>query len=111
MIYRSTGSSYTCLFLFAVAFRKDAEASHSRYLLHLQVALVCCDRHRLSGVGFASNTVRTYMLTDYRLFNSTCRTKPSLLYTIGTYHKLEAHADRLTVMIFLRKFTSEIESA
>ena len=34
-IYRYTGNSYTCLFLLAVALRKDAEASYSRYLLHL----------------------------------------------------------------------------
>ena len=65
-IYRYTGNSYTCLFLLAVAFRKDAEASYSRYLLHLQVVIVCCSKHRLSVVGFAGNTVRIYMLTDYR---------------------------------------------
>ena len=66
-IYRYTGNSYTCLFLLAVAaFRKDAEASYSRYFLHLQVVIVCCSRHRLSVVGFAGNTVRIYMLTDYR---------------------------------------------
>ena len=65
-IYRYTGNSYTCLFLLVVALRKDAEASYSRYPLHLQVAIVCCSRHRLSVVGFAGNTVRIYMLTDYR---------------------------------------------
>ena len=52
--------------MLAVALRKDAEASYSRYLLHLQVVIVCCSRHRLSVVGFAGNTVRIYMLTDYR---------------------------------------------
>ena len=63
-IYRYTGNSYTCLFLLAVALRKDAEASYSRYLLHLQVVIVCCSRHRLSVVSFAGNTVRIIIHVD-----------------------------------------------
>ena len=51
-----------------IAFKKDSEASYSRYFLHLQVAIVCCGRHRLSSVGFADDTVPIYMSTDYRRF-------------------------------------------
>ena len=43
-----------------------AGASGLLCLLHMQVAVVCCGRHRLSCVGFAGNSVRIYMLTEYR---------------------------------------------
>ena len=59
-------SPSACLLLFVVAFRKDAGASGLLCLLHMQVAIVCCGRHRLSCVGFAGNSVRIYMLAEYR---------------------------------------------
>ena len=59
-IYRYT---YTCLFLLAVAFRKDAEASYSRYLLHLQVVIVCYGRHRLSGVEVLTKNLKSVGMT------------------------------------------------
>ena len=53
-------------FLLSPSGRTLEPASGLLCLLYMQVAIVSSDRHRLSCVGFAGNSVRIYMMTEYR---------------------------------------------